>query len=389
MASGINSLRYNRRLSSSPRESSVRLSSRLANDPVNLIIPCTERSIPCTNVAHTCCPRAELVSLIASPNFHCASAASLVLRIYGVKAAAAKPITVIKAPIGLAAIRAVNFTKAPVRTEKPPTTAASIPGILPIINNRGPIAAVTPATIVIIFFIVGERSLNHVASSETPLATDCTAGANTSPNAIPAPSRADFIRNNAPCMVLSIISAISPAAPLELSKVVVSFCNDVLFSDMTIAEATALLSKYSRAFPALSVEELIAAKASDIVNPSAVALSIIFLNIVPAVEASIPLLIITPSMAVVSCKDNPNAFATGATELMETWNFIRSKAEDENDLAITSVTIIISSACKPNALNVEPATVADVAKSSPEARARSRVASVIFVISSGMKPSLE
>ena len=61
-----------------------------------------------------------------------------------------------------------------------------------------------------------------------------------------------------------------------------------------------------------------------------------FLNAVPAVEASKPASVKVPKLAVVCSIENPTVEATGATEAIAVSNLLRSKAELVNDLAITS-----------------------------------------------------
>ena len=63
------------------------------------------------------------------------------------------------------------------------------------------------------------------------------------------------------------------------------------------------------------------------------------------------------------------------------------KAEVAKPFAITSTTRPVSEASKPKALKVEPAILADSAKSFPVAIERFKVASVAFNISVVVKPN--
>ena len=81
-------------------------------------------------------------------------------------------------------------------------------------------------------------------------------------------------------------------------------------------------------------------------------------------------------MKIVVCSnDTPAALAIGATNFMVSLNFVMSKPDDIKDFAITSTTLFISEASKPNPLNVAPATTAASAKSVSVATARFNVAS--------------
>ena len=88
-----------------------------------------------------------------------------------------------------------------------------------------------------------------------------------------------------------------------------------------------------------------------------------FLRPVPALEASIPRSTNTANIAEISSKGTSVDFAIAPTLAIAVSNFIKSKADDENDLAMTSVTRPISFASRPNALNTCADTLADSARS--------------------------
>ena len=92
-------------------------------------------------------------------------------------------------------------------------------------------------------------------------------------------------------------------------------------------------------------------------------------------------------MAEVCSKEYPRAFATGATGAMPKRNPSKSNAALFRLSAITSTTRPISDESIAKALRVAPATSAEAAKSSPVAKAKLSVASVIWLISAGIKPS--
>ena len=110
---------------------------------------------------------------------------------------------------------------------------------------------------------------------------------------------------------------------------------------------------------------------------------------VPAVLASIPLSVNTPNIALVSSSDAPANLAMGATVAIAVPNFSKSNALPLNDAAITSATLPDSDACRSKPFIVAAATVADCAKSSPVARAKSRIAAVDASISSGLNPNFD
>ena len=90
-------------------------------------------------------------------------------------------------------------------------------------------------------------------------------------------------------------------------------------------------------------------------------------NDVPAWLPFIPAFANKANMALVSSILMPAEFATGATNFMEFANVSMSNADVLNDLAMTSVTRLVSLASKPNARKVDPATSADLARSAPDA----------------------
>ena len=268
-----------------------------------------------------------------------------------------------------------------------PATAATLTSC-GMITNSGPMAAATPATIAIVFFCPSVRLVNLFARFSINPATFSTTGASTLPNAICAPSMADPIRANAPWLVLSITFAMSAALPVlllyaSLSSAVWSVCfantNSALWADRP---TSSLASARSRPWLASS---LIAPDTSPPVAPRS---EMMRRNAVPACEPLIPALASVPSIAVVSSRLTPAAFATGATNFIASLNVDMSNADVLKLDAITSVTRDVSSASSPNPRNVAPATSALVARSEPLAFARFNVLSVTFVISSLVKPSL-
>ena len=108
----------------------------------------------------------------------------------------------------------------------------------------------------------------------------------------------------------------------------------------------------------------------------------------PALLPEIPAFAKVPSSAVVFSTLTPTALAAGAALFMDSLNFSMSRAEVEKDLAITSVTLPVSSAVSPNPPNVAPATAAASASSVPDAAASARVDAVALSIAVASNPNL-
>ena len=84
---------------------------------------------------------------------------------------------------------------------------------------------------------------------------------------------------------------------------------------------------------------------------------------------------------------NPADLAMGATNFIDSANFSMSKADLENDNAITSVTLLVSFASIPKPRNVAPATSAALGNSVPVAAARDNVAFCAPIISLVVNPN--
>ena len=109
-------------------------------------------------------------------------------------------------------------------------------------------------------------------------------------------------------------------------------------------------------------------------------------NEVPACEPRMPASASTPSIAVVCSSETPALAAIGATYFIDSVKLSSDSAVKLNESAITSTTRGICDASSRNPRNVAPATSADCARSSPVAVARSSVACVTAMISSGENP---
>ena len=110
-------------------------------------------------------------------------------------------------------------------------------------------------------------------------------------------------------------------------------------------------------------------------------------SVVPAWDPWIPAFAIIPIAAAVSSIDNPAALARGATY------FIASPVSATEELVLfalaanTSATCAASDASRPNPRNVEAAISELVARSSPDAAARSRSPGIASMISDVVNPA--
>ena len=177
--------------------------------------------------------------------------------------------------------------------------------------------------------------------------------------------------------MFNCLSAISCAAPPASFNLPSKFETSSAVSESIVPTVAPLFPNNSSEAAFLSVAELICNIASSNDIPLFDNSRNIFLNPVPAVEASNPLSVKVPNKAVVFSTDNPAVFATGATELIAVANFSISKEDEENDLAITSTTLCVSEASNPKPLKVAPVTSAARGNSVPVAAASCKVASVI------------
>ena len=228
------------------------------------------------------------------------------------------------------------------------------------------------------------------------------ASSNVSKNAIFKSSVADLSIANLASNVSSISVAILCPAPVAFSNCVASSPTVPEPSNRTLKALTALCptSSFISAVPIPSSVSLFKASISSselLTEPPSLVDSFddsldssknICLNAVPAMLPSIPAFASVPSIAVVSSTLKPATLATGATNDIELANLDISNAVLENDSAITSVSLVVSPASSPKALNVLPAISAVEARSVPNAVDRFSVPSVTCNISSDVKPSL-
>ena len=209
------------------------------------------------------------------------------------------------------------------------------------------------------------------------------------------PCQADVNLLNAPSKLSPTMADISFAAPLALRRLSLNFSVAsalVIICSNAAACLKSTTSIISAMLPPSATNFFIAGINSSkecIVFPKdcvksefgSCILSKMFLKDVPAIEASIPASVNLDIIAAVSSIENPDAFAIGATLVIEVCHFSISIADEVNATAITSTTLSVSLASKPNPLTEAPATVAALAKSEPVAVANKSVASCAFSIS--------
>ena len=207
---------------------------------------------------------------------------------------------------------------------------------------------------------------------------------------------------NAPSSVSPTVSAITAAAPLACSNLIVKFsilCEPLIIvwkaatclkSTSFIISAFDIPSAFNCVNAFCKSSELLTVKPNffDKADVGSCIFKKIFLKDVPAIDASIPASVNVPITAVVASNVIFAPAAIGATLVIDVWNFSISKAELVNATAITSATLPVSPASNAKPLTAAPATIAALAKPVSVAVASNKVASCAFSISFVENPNL-